>query len=832
MLRFMWAMLPIGLLITACGDPDEPTTWRASRGDMSVEVGTAPLRVVVRDRDGAEVLRLFDGEGAYGGVAAAVDDPDFVPQFVPGWDGYQARESAYTVAAAPRLEDIGDDRVTVRFRRGLVASLTVRIADRRVRFDVQSEPLVRHDPSGAHTKASIAFRLGADEHFFGLGQRTATVDHRGWSLYNWSEEGGLGAGEGSEPGPTNPFPNGVSMTNFPVPLVHSTAGYSLYLDTTYRSEFHLGSETIDAWRIAVNRNAFAFTVYVGSDPLENLDLYTQDTGRPLMPAPWVFGPRRRLSLGDTVSGEAEWRLLRSRGVPTTSLDDNVHFLPDSTHVGRETELRAWVDTLHANGFKVMAYNNPYVSASNERAADDLAYGTDNGLLLRGTDGFVAEAFLISGSPQSVATIDLTVEAGQQWFQSLLKRTLDLGYDGWMHDFGEYVERDWVAADGRRGDELHNAFPVLSAKAAHDLLERERPGDYHFHARSGFAGSQRYVPAVWNGDPEATFDPTQGLPASLFGGVNLSMSGIAYWGSDISGFKCYTDDPHDKEMYLRWAQLGAVSPIMQSQNACANVTGRRPKWTLWSDEETIQVYGEMARLHTRLQPYFLTLARTAHETGAPLMRHPFLMFPRAPSAWGVTDAFFLGDAIYAAPVVRRGDREKTVWLPPGNYLHWNSGTAYEGNSTITVSAPLAQLPLFLRENRIVPMLDPTIETLAEATVADVVTPSRVRDRLDAVVFATGQGASVTLEDGTQLSLEMGVDADEPAAGGFVSVETGALSDCAACFVSESNPASEGRAKRLRINTALADTADVRFGRFRLAHRADRPLRVRWDIYYLD
>lgn len=782
-------------------------------------------------RGGKDVLRLFEGDGRYGAIAATVDDPEIVTQLIPGWDGYRAREGPYEVASNPFIEEATDDSVTIRFERGLDARLTLSVSDERMRFEVATGPLVAHRPGGSHTKASVAFGLGPDEHFFGLGGRTSTVDHRGWSLYNWAEEGGLGLGEGAEPGPENPFPNGVSMTNFPVPVVHSSAGFLLHIDTSFRSELHLGSERSDAWRIAVNRDAFAFTVYTHPSPLRNLDLYTQDTGRPLLPAPWVFGPRRRLNRGDQAFGEEEWRVLRRRGVPTTSLDDNVHFLPHLGHVGQEDELRAWVETLHRNGFKVMAYNNPYVSTSSPRASSDRAYGTEQGLFLIDGRGAVAETFLISGRPQTVATIDLTQPAGREWFQSLLKRTLDLGYDGWMHDFGEYVERDWRAGDGRRGDELHNLYPVLSAQAAYELLRRERPEGFHFHVRSGYAGSQAFVPAVWNGDPEATFDPTQGLPASLFAGLNISMSGIAYWGSDISGFKCYTDDPRDKEMYLRWAQLGAVSPIMQSQVACAYLGGTRTKWQLWDDEETVQVYGNMARLHTRLQPYFSSLAREAHETGAPLMRHPFLLFPRHPAAWMVQEAFFLGDAIYAAPVVRRGQREKTVWLPPGQYLDWNEGRAYPGDQIVTVPAPLPRLPLFLVANRIVPMLDPTIETLAEATVPDVVTPSRVADRLDAVVFVTGGDSTRALEDGTELALEVLAESDEIPPGDFAEVDPEAIAACAQCFRVETSTKSGRHITRLRINTAPTTSADVRFGRLRLVHRAERPLRVRWDLYLL-
>src|SRR5262249_35210206 len=160
----------------------------------------------------------------------------------------------------------------------------------------------------------------------------------------------------------------------------------------------------------------------------------------------------------------------------------------------------------------------------------------HGFFALADDGSVAQTEFISGEFQTLAELDLTKPEAVAWFQDLLRRTLALGYDGWMHDFGEYTRRTWKFADGRRGDEVHNIFPVLSAKAAYDLLSKERPNDFLFFVRSGYTGTQQYVPAVWSGDPEATFDETQGLPAMLRGGINLGMVGVPLWTSDVTGFK--------------------------------------------------------------------------------------------------------------------------------------------------------------------------------------------------------------------------------------------------------------------------------------------------------
>jgi alpha-glucosidase (family GH31 glycosyl hydrolase) len=340
-----------------------------------------------------------------------------------------------------------------------------------------------------------------------------------------------------------------------------------------------------------------------------------------------------------------------------------------------------------------------------------------------------------------------------WYQQLLRRPLALGYDGWMHDFGEYVPRKGRFFDGRRGDAVHNPYPMLSAKAARAVLQAEKPDDHLFFVRAGWTGSQAVAPAVWGGDPEADFDETQGLPAMLRGGLNLGLSAVPYWGSDMTGFKCLGAGPRDKEIFIRWLELGAVSPIMMDQNACSNPLEKRTKWGLFNDEETIDAWRQMAKLHTRLQPYFLTLAREAAATGMPLMRHPVLTHPDQPEALKVEDAFFLGPALYAAPVVRRGVTVRKVWLPPGRYVSFEERTVYEGGREVDLPAPLDRLPLLLVAGQLLPLLDASVQTLAPASVPSVVTASSRADVLDVrVALAPGQAAQLTLADGTTLRAE--------------------------------------------------------------------------------
>ena len=821
---------------SGCGDesivPVPPAPVVLASKQVKVVVDLDPFVIHILDAAGHEVLSSLGGGAAdaYGGPAATVDVPYNVARSLPGWDGYQSNEAPWRRSRSAKVVSSGATSATFALNAEggpLALTFTIDVAGPRVHLAVDARESADNAAESPLNKSTLGFHLGDDEHFFGLGERFTTIDHRGLSLYSWAEEGGLGLGEGEPASSGAPLPNGPSMTYFPVPFFLSSHGYALHLATTYRTELHLGSEQKDAWRLAVNASSFKATVYVEADPLAAIADYVEDTGHPVVPAPWVFGPRRRVSRGVMVEGVPEPVAMRKHGIAVTGIDDALHFLPASAQVGIEAEVTAWTASLHTLGYKAMAYNNPYVAESAPSAAVDYAFGKEHGYFVKDPAGEPYLTEFISGKLLRVAAVDLTNPDAFTWFQSLLRRSLELGYDGWMHDFGEYTARDAVFADGRRGDEVHNEYPVLSAKAAHDLLEKERPGDYLFFVRAGYSGTQKYAPAVWGGDAEATFDESQGLPSTLRAGLNLSMSGVPYWGSDMTGFKCLTPDPNDKEVFLRWIQLGAASPIMMEQNACSNPLTKKTKWTLWSDAETTTIAARYFRLHTRLQPYFLALAAESSRSGRPITLHPFLVHPTEPEAWTVDGAYYLGPSIYAAPVVGRGQTVKHTWLPAGRYVDFDDHLIYEGGKVVDVPAPLDKLPLLLVADSILPLWDASLDTLARATDPTVVTLAQVGDRLDAVVaLSPGGHARMTLVDGTVLDA-VRVDKDQGNPGALAQVAADAIAGCSSCF----NAVTEGAIARLRANGAVSKTAALTIEDVQLTVSGGPARRVRWDVLRL-
>jgi hypothetical protein len=160
------------------------------------------------------------------------------------------------------------------------------------------------------------------------------------------------------------------------------------------------------------------------------------------------------------------------------------------------------------------------------------------------------------------------------------------------------------------------------------------------------------------------------------------------------------------------------------------------------------------------------------------------------------------------------------MPDGNYVHWPSQSLMAGGNTRTVDAPLEELPLFLRANHLIPMLDPTIDTLAAEDHPEVVGPGDVADVYDVVGLLEGPGtAEFTLWTGSTFSARRTTAEDSP---GLVAVnDASEWATCNGCFWVED---LENGLRRLHISSA---ESTVTVAGIQLTNDTGR--RLRWDLY---
>jgi alpha-glucosidase len=311
-------------------------------------------------------------------------------------------------------------------------------------------------------------------------------------------------------------------------------------------------------------------------------------------------------------------------------------------------------------------------------------------------------------------VDFTNPEASEWWQSRVRFAMTaLDFDGAMLDFGEAAPVEARYFNGESGRQLHNAYTVEYNRAAYLAGQAAKPDDFVFFARSGYSGSQAYTTGRFTGDQVRNWDAQRGLPSVIPAMLNGGLSGWPYWGPDIGGF--FEDGPlpanesvearaqrlqAEKELWIRWVQLGALSPAMRDM-----LGWQSDPVTVWTDEETLSVFRAYARLHTALKPYLYRYARVAHERGLPILRPLFLNYPDELETYTLNDEYLLGDEVLVAPVVQPGQTERRVYLPTGTWRDYWTGETYSGSGWVRVPAPLHHIPLFVREGALLELPAP-------------------------------------------------------------------------------------------------------------------------------
>jgi len=585
-------------------------------------------------------------------------------------------------------------------------------------------------PAG-ETVVAVGARFVAapGERFWGFGERSHTVDHRGSTVEHRVGEGPYQLDEyGLVEAITPPWAirRRRDATYYPVPWLLSSRGFGVLVDNDEVSLHRLATPEAGEWSVEVRADELRLRVFAGPRPADALRRFTAATGRqPLPAAAWFFGPWFQTGHANQVPLEREReivRRLRDAGVPASAAETHMRRLPAGAHVGRRDGERARAAMFHAAGLACLTYFNPMVAEEYEPV---FARAAEQGLLQRRPSGEPAAFTAYAGGrvpPLAVeAQLDFTAPGTAGLVAELVAEALDDGADGWMEDFGEYTPPDAVSADGTPAERMRNLYPVTYHRAfAEAAAGAGRP--LARFVRSGWTGAAPFAPIVWGGDPTTGWG-FDGLRSALTQALTMGLSGVAIWGSDIGGFFSLGEQRLTPELLVRWIQFGAVSTVMRTKSeGVAIPEGERPQ--IW-DPDVLPHWRRWASLHTQLNPYLHAAAAEYVETGMPVMRHLALAYPGDPAAGAVEDQFLLGPDLLAAPVLEPGARERRVYLPAGSWVDlWRSAVwqpetralipgrprVLDGPAWTTLPAPLAELPLLVRAGARIPMLPPDVLTL--------------------------------------------------------------------------------------------------------------------------
>ena len=499
-------------------------------------------------------------------------------------------------------------------------------------------------------------------------------------------------------------------TEVSIPFMLSNRGYGFLWNHPGLGRVALGRN--DTRWTADAAHQIDYYVVTAPDPATILRRYAEATGMPGAFPEWGAGfwqCKLRYKTQDELLEVA--REYHRRSIPVSVMVIDFYHWPLSGDWAFDPEAwpdpTAMVEELRSMGMECMVSVWPTV----DYASGNYPHMRDQGLLIRNErgqsvqNGAALEGFYDATNPDARAYLWDQIRKGYVahgirlfWLDTMEPEIIPLELDNTRFHLGN-------------GTEVAGMYPLLHQKGFYEGLRSVGEDKPMTLGRSAWVGSQRYASAVWSADIPSTF---ASLRAQVTGGLNIGLSGIPWWTSDIGGFYGGDiEDPSFHELLVRWFQFAVFCPIMRlhgvRRHAAAKVKPGDPIGKadpnhptvaneVWSFGASVyEILADQIRLRERLRPYVMDQMEIASNTGLPPMRPLFVDFPADASTWDVEDEFLFGADILVAPVLEEGSRRRSVYLPAGS--GWTdawTGQQISGGTTVEADAPIERIPVFLKE----------------------------------------------------------------------------------------------------------------------------------------
>ena len=553
----------------------------------------------------------------------------------------------------------------------------VRLAGGGVRLHVTA-------PTGAPKPAAIVFSFEspASEGLYGLGARKDDFNQRGSFRNVWTEQQNATSPDGpvitgSDPtrttGPEYTFPNGAQAAYYVQAQLTGSRGWSAWVDESELSRLDLAVSRPDRIRWGVHSPDLTLSL-AGGGIERSVRSYSAAVGRAPAPPryayePWIDvineGEGEAAPNGQGFTGGARVkadlerivRMARKHRIPIGTLGiEGWQSVP-----GKER----FFARLRKRGYHLSGYWNMFTSP-----------GTPAYEEAKRLDIFVKDA---AGNDYPIVTnrqglsylIDYSHPAAAEFWRRQINRSNRLGIEAFMHDFGELITEGMRFHNGESVAEFHNHYPVLyhrAARRAVDAYARRHPGFRpFFYVRSGFSGVDgtpgtiAETPSVFPGDETTDWTRGSGIPSVPPAMLNLALGGSYAFTTDVGGYLDLLAPPTSKELFIRWSQLAALTPISRIHNSTQG--GSRYPWDF--DRMTLLTYRRYARLKQRLIPLVDRWARRASRRGTIGPVRPLVLEENSPRTRSIEDEWMLGRRLLVAPVLAEGARSRPVYLPRGS-----------------------------------------------------------------------------------------------------------------------------------------------------------------------
>lgn len=703
-----------------------------------------------------------------------------------------------TIESGDRVLTIGRVLSSSPLANGIEVMQELGFGQIRAQLTFPSEGVLRYEVVDWHglipDRVSIASASGGGEHFYGFGEKFNAFDQSGKivDIRTFDDPGNKG-----------------DRSYKVAPWFVSTRGYGLHFDSTARSSFDMRTAARGRYEISSNTAALRVHLVAGPKLVDVLSRYTGLTGRPPLPPPWAFGAWISSDIWRS-GGEVRYAVtkFRERKIPVSAfVFDSPWEVAYNDFEFNETQFAAegklegqtfagfnktadMMRFLQHNGLKVICWMTPFVNINSN---DESVPGQNLGKARNYEDGEKGNFFVRQSpdGPPLVVTwwkgrgspIDFTMSEARDWLAGQLRTLLkasevnttsgkEPAIGGFKTDDGEsgndpnvYIPESAVYTNGLTGREFVNGYCREYHKTVYNFLG----GAGLIFARSGFTGTQAF-PGCWAGDNQPNFGTEDGLPSVIVAGLSAAMSGFSIWGHDVGGYENGNFSPvSPADLFIRWAQFGCFSPIMQMHRQVNPADLRQYPWGYPEAGESIERnaaldnYRFYATLHTRLFPYLYTHAKQSEQTGLPIMRPLVLIHQDDPRTMKLDHTYYFGGDLLIAPIVEPKTVQRRVYLPEGTWFDYWTNEQYAGKQDITwknpstPAEPKSKIPVFVRSGAILPLiLGEDVETLCDPNYINNAALNTWDGGIEVSIYPSGV-SRFTIFDGTDINCAQGAGA---------------------------------------------------------------------------
>ena len=494
-----------------------------------------------------------------------------------------------------------------------------------------------------------------------------------------------------------------------IPFYVSSKGYGFFWHNPAIGSVSFG-KNVTEWR-ADSTKKMDYWITAGSTPAQIESQYSQVTGRaPMMPECGLGFWQCKLRYHNQEQVLSVAREYHRRGIPVDVFVVDYYHWPRCGDYRFDEDFfpdpKAMAEELRSYGMELMVSVWPQIDWRsenfNEMRQKGLLVQTEHGLNVQ-MDFQGNNVFYDATNPEAREYVwnkckKNYAENGIKlfWLDEAEPEFTTYDYENYRYYAGSVMQQG-------------NIYPREYARGFYEGQKENGQEEVLNLVRCAWAGSQQYGALIWSGDIHSTY---QDFRNQIVAGLQMGLSGIPWWTTDIGGF--HGGNIYDKdfqELLIRWFQFGAFCPVMRLHGSRLPRTplykadGEETEGTgadneIWSyGEENYQIMKKFIEIREMMRDYTRSLMAETHTTGAPVMRTMFYEFPEDLNTWELDTQYMYGPDILAAPIVKPHAFQRKVYLPEGStWTNAHTGEILNGGQWTEAEAPITSMPVFLRDGR--------------------------------------------------------------------------------------------------------------------------------------